>query len=228
MLNNAGFVYYIVENNPIHPNTIIENKTMDRNGVSITHVSMAKGTTMSPERFNTIALYSVEKGKLDIEIRGEVRKSVVLEPGQFWLRAAHALVGFEAVEDTVFTQVVLHRASEISRSLLDHETVVVKDLLDYGEKPQTMNLIRDKWMGLELCSVAPGQNIRVDAEKNQIVVLGILDGNGGLTAGDRNMKIGKYQTFGIEADHHVRLLCASGMKVLITRLIEQGNRKVTK
>lgn len=221
MLNLAGYVYYIVENNPIHPNTIIENKTMDRSGVSITHTSMARGTTMSPERFNTIALYSVEKGKLDIEIRGEVRKNITLEPGQFWLRAAHALVGFAAEEDTVFTQLVLHRASEITRELLDHETVTMRDLLEYDSKgPQCLPLIKDKWMKLELWSIAPGQNQRFDAGDHQIVVLGMLDGNGGLNAGDQNLKFGRYESFCMEAGDHVRLVSSSGMKLLATYMIE--------
>lgn len=176
---------------------------------------------MSPERFNTIALYSVEKGKLDIEIRGEVRKNVTLEPGQFWLRAAHALVGFAVEEDTVFTQVVLHRASEISRELLDHETVVIRDLLNYdNEKPQCLPLIRDKWMKLELWSIAPGQNQRFDAVDHRMVVLGMLDGNGSLSFRDQNLKFSRNEGFCVEPDNHVRLVSFSGMKLLAMYLME--------
>ena len=212
-------VYFIDKNNAPQPHTIIENTTYKKNGYQVTHFSMGKGTSCSPERFHHLAIYTCNVGEVHIQIyeKNRAHKEVVLHPGDFWIRPCQTLCGLYVNEDTVFTIIRLRYSTNLLEGIHIGDTGSFLKVCNTGTTFKQIRFIDDQLFKLDLLHFC--KNSRFEIQEHEDVLFTVLEGKCALMHNGKTMYMEANQNFHAFKHGKTVAFCATEAKVILLSFV---------
>ena len=215
MKEKAGRVFSIAkENKPVAACTI-SKAVSSENGYYISHFSLAKGSSISPEIYRYPKLWLVLDGKL--QMKGNFDK-IELKAGNLALTPVGVPVGASAEEDCVYTEISLQEDTKMNEVLKSKEVFALKEMLPYQEdKIVNMNLIDEDAVMLSIMSFAAGTGLAEHAAPGEALIFA-LDGEGiiGYEGKEYSIKAGENFKFDKGGAHYVKAEKNFKMALLLT------------
>lgn len=214
-MKQIGKIYYIVNNNAPQPHTTIENPLLKRNGYRLTHYSMGANTAWASERYHHLALFTVDYGKLHIEVHENRQvREIVLNKGDYWVRPRNTLCGWYVEEDTVFTVLTLRYTSNFIEGTEINGVYSLCDVpLPEEGRIEVKRTLDDPLLKIDL--VLMGKGSRYELDESIHGGFSIREGKVGVLYKNKVIKMEEMQNFILEKSGKVVVMSATGAKMIV-------------
>lgn len=172
----AGTVFCLAKTDRPVPGCTISRPVWQTKDYSISHFSLAGGTTISPESYHYSNLWICLSGDLrPTALHGE-GAFAALHPGDAFLTPIRTPVGSASKEGCVYTSIQLKEDTNMNNLLHAGEIFSLKDLIPYQEgRIVNMDLIDDAKLKLVLMSFDAGTGLPEHAAPGEALIFA-LDG----------------------------------------------------
>jgi len=215
-----GRVFSIAaENTPI-PGCTVSGKMIEHGGAVITNFALARNTSISAERYPRTVLYIGASGKTRAEIQDseESAREVVFGEGELLVVRSNVDVGFFAEEDSVYTETLIGKETNMNSVIKAGEVFQLKELVPYREgKIVNLDVIDDPSVKLVVMAFDDGCSLSEHAAPGEAVIFA-LDGEGviGYNGRKHPIKAGENFVFAKGGLHSVEANGKFKMALLLT------------
>lgn len=124
-------VFTVAEMRPARPGMTISRSAGLGSG-KVTWFSMAAGTSISRESYDSTAIYLGASGSGELIIGSEPRTESLL-PGDIIVVPGGTLCGMECSDDFIYTEIIADKEIEMTDMLKPGEAASLKDIISYEE-----------------------------------------------------------------------------------------------
>lgn len=111
-------IFSLIRDNQPMKKSVIDNPTFVSSGYGLSLCAMGAETSIPAERVKRPALYIVMQGELLIEVHDEQPyRTIVLKPGEVYVRHTDVLVGFRANVDCIFMSQSFRDTAEFAEEI---------------------------------------------------------------------------------------------------------------
>lgn len=176
--------------------------------------SMAEDTDISPESYPVRRLWLATQGEMTV-LTEENRP---FHAGDLYVTPVGIPVGVRADSDSVYTEILLGKETNMNPILKDGEVFALKELAPYQEgKIVNMDLIRDPKLKLVVMAFDEGTGLTEHAAPGEALIFA-LDGKGviGYEGKEYPIKVGENFKFAKNGAHYVKADGRFKMALLLT------------
>ena len=176
--------------------------------------SMAEDTDISPESYPVRRLWLATQGEMTV-LTEENRP---FRAGDIYVTPTGVAVGVRADSDSVYTEILLGKETNMNPILKDGEVFALKELAPYQEgKIVNMDLIRDPKLKFVVMAFDEGTGLTEHAAPSEALIFA-LDGQGiiGYEGKEYPIKAGENFKFAKKGAHYVKADGRFKMALLLT------------
>lgn len=172
-------IFTIEKIRPIRDGFTISRDSKLGNITKVTHFSLGKDTSISPESYDHITMYIGASGKGNIII-GEEAKKLELLPDTVLIVPGGTLCGMETDTGLVYTEIILENNTEkeitMNANVKTNEVFALKNLIDYEEGSiANMDIVSNSTMKYVLMAFDEGTGLTPHRAPGNAIVFA-LDG----------------------------------------------------
>lgn len=218
MRQTAGEVHLIAHDNEPVEGCTISQQLWQEDGYSLSHFSLAAGTSISAERYRYHKLLHVWSGDLEVYLQDGTEWR--LTGGQALVTPHDVPVGTRSERGTVYTELSLREDSTMDINVKAGESFKLADLVPYRDG-QIINrdIVADGHLKLVVMSFDKGTGLAEHAAPGDALVMA-LDGAGviGYEGKEHALKAGESFKFDKGGRHYVKATDAQFKMALLVTL----------
>jgi Cupin. len=212
-----------VEENAVIDGTTIMNTIYDYEGYRISHISMSKGTFVSPERFRSPTMLYVNKGQLRVSVfNKENKREAVVKEGQAYFRPSKEFAGYYADDsDVIVTEIVLNTNSAIAMRIIPHAVQDLIHLVHYEPgQVSCSHLVSDPLFQMNMYAYSELER-KANFYKEQPVIIECMEGQLVIAHEEDKYVLNKGDMFAIPANYTCDISASSRTKIIVLYLCEE-------